>query len=148
MRFHPALFIIGRKHQSLPLPAHRLTQSGVKHAIPIIAQQPTANTSVARQPSPRSRLAAATTTAWFRSLAHKGGKGVVNNIDARSLGRIADEIEAMAAEIARLRAENAKLSEALEIIAGKCQPPDYLMGNSDIAIAALRSTINTKDGQP
>lgn len=33
------------------------------------------------------------TVPWLRSLAEKGGKGVVDNIDARSLGRIADEIE-------------------------------------------------------
>jgi hypothetical protein len=30
---------------------------------------------------------------WLRGLAEKGGKGVVNNIDARSLGRIADELD-------------------------------------------------------
>jgi hypothetical protein len=30
---------------------------------------------------------------WLRGLADKGGKGVVDNIDARSLGRIADELE-------------------------------------------------------
>ena len=30
---------------------------------------------------------------WLRKLAADGGKGVVGNIDARSLGRIADEIE-------------------------------------------------------
>lgn len=30
---------------------------------------------------------------WLRELADKGGKGVVNNIDARCLGRIADELE-------------------------------------------------------
>lgn len=32
-------------------------------------------------------------TLWLRGLAAKGGRGVVNNIDARSLGRIADELE-------------------------------------------------------
>jgi hypothetical protein len=30
---------------------------------------------------------------WLRGLAEKGGKGVVNNVDARCLGRIADELE-------------------------------------------------------
>lgn len=30
---------------------------------------------------------------WLRMLAEKGGKGVVNNIDARCLGRIADQLE-------------------------------------------------------
>lgn len=33
------------------------------------------------------------TIAWLRGLAEKGGKGVVDNIDARCLGRIADQIE-------------------------------------------------------
>ena len=33
------------------------------------------------------------TVEWLRGLAAKGGKGVVNNIDARCLGRIADELE-------------------------------------------------------
>ena len=32
---------------------------------------------------------------WFRGLAEHGGKGVVNNIDARCLGRAADEIESL-----------------------------------------------------
>jgi hypothetical protein len=31
---------------------------------------------------------------WLRGLAEKGGKGVVNNIDARSLGALADELAA------------------------------------------------------
>lgn len=30
---------------------------------------------------------------WLRHLHLKGGKGVVDNVDARALGRIADEIE-------------------------------------------------------
>lgn len=30
--------------------------------------------------------------AWLRELADKGGSGVVNNVDARSLGRAADEL--------------------------------------------------------
>ena len=30
---------------------------------------------------------------WLRGLAEKGGKGVVNNIDARCLGRVADDLE-------------------------------------------------------
>jgi hypothetical protein len=32
--------------------------------------------------------------AWLRGLATKGGKGVVNNLDARSLGAAADEMDA------------------------------------------------------
>lgn len=35
---------------------------------------------------------------WLRYLAEKGGKGVVNNIDARCLGRIADELERLTAQ--------------------------------------------------
>lgn len=30
---------------------------------------------------------------WLRELAEKGGKGTVDNIDARALGRVADELE-------------------------------------------------------
>jgi hypothetical protein len=41
---------------------------------------------------------------WLRHLAEKGGKGVVNNIDARCLGRIADELEYL----------NALLSNAIQ----------------------------------
>lgn len=35
---------------------------------------------------------------WLRGLAELGGKGVVHNIDARCLGRIADELERLNAE--------------------------------------------------
>lgn len=40
---------------------------------------------------------------WLRSLAEKGGKGGVTNVDARSLGRVADELERQSAENARMR---------------------------------------------
>jgi len=40
---------------------------------------------------------------WLRYLADKGGKGVVNNIDARCLGRIADELERLQSEAERLK---------------------------------------------
>lgn len=36
-----------------------------------------------------------TTIKWLRDIAEDGGKGVVNNIDARCLGRIADDLERM-----------------------------------------------------
>lgn len=39
----------------------------------------------------RTRTAAY--TEWLRQLATAGGKGVVNNVDARALGRIADRLE-------------------------------------------------------
>lgn len=35
---------------------------------------------------------------WLRGLAEKGGKGVVNNIDARCLSRVADELERLAGQ--------------------------------------------------
>lgn len=40
--------------------------------------------------------------AWLRGLSEKGGKGVVNNIDARCLGRIADELERLTQERDRI----------------------------------------------
>ncbi len=43
-----------------------------------------------------------TSVQWLRSLAKQGDKGVVNNVDARALGRIADEIERLQAEVERL----------------------------------------------
>jgi len=39
------------------------------------------------------------TIAWLRNLEKKGGKGVVNNIDARCLGRIADDLERLRAAL-------------------------------------------------
>jgi hypothetical protein len=36
---------------------------------------------------------------WLRGLAEKGGKGVVNNIDARCLGRVADELTCLTTEL-------------------------------------------------
>lgn len=56
---------------------------------------------------------------WLRGLAQKGGEGVVNNIDARSLGRIADELERLDGEISttmtmRLKADNERLLAALQ----------------------------------
>jgi hypothetical protein len=44
---------------------------------------------------------------WLRGLAGKGGKGTVNNVDARALGRVANTLDAM-------HTENAKLREALK----------------------------------
>jgi hypothetical protein len=40
---------------------------------------------------------------WLRSLAEKGDKGGVTNVDARSLGRVADELERQCAENAVMR---------------------------------------------
>lgn len=59
------------------------------------------------------------TIEWLRIMATVGGiggKGIVNNIDARALGRVADEIERLQAEVKfyidlsnKLRDENARL---------------------------------------
>ena len=40
---------------------------------------------------------------WLHSLAPQGGKGTVNNIDARALGRCGDAIDRLAAELRRAR---------------------------------------------
>lgn len=40
--------------------------------------------------------------AWLNGLAAKGGKGVVNNIDARSIGRIATQLDALSARVKEL----------------------------------------------
>lgn len=70
---------------------------------------------------------------WLRGLAAKGRKGVVHHIDARCLGRLADEIE-------RLRDENAKRENALTqavtitkemIAAGSEAIDDYYNGTKD-----------------
>lgn len=39
------------------------------------------------------------TIIWLRRLATEAGKGVVNNIDGRTLGRVADRLEAMNAQV-------------------------------------------------
>ena len=39
---------------------------------------------------------------WLRGLAKLGGKGVVHNIDARCLGRIADELDRLTEERDRI----------------------------------------------
>jgi len=40
---------------------------------------------------------------WLHGLAEQGGKGTVNNIDARALGRCGDEITRLRADVERLR---------------------------------------------
>src|SRR5216684_3297119 len=49
---------------------------------------------------------------WLRELAEKGGKGVVNNIDARCLGRIADELEQSATQATDIHDGRRTLTEA------------------------------------
>lgn len=57
------------------------------------------------------------TIKWLRGLAEEGGEGVVNNIDARCLGRIASDLERLHECLSDL--VNAKaLSEVRRIVAG------------------------------
>jgi hypothetical protein len=54
---------------------------------------------------------------WLRGLAEKGGKGVVGNIDARCLGRVADELAELRSEgieSNRLAADNFKRAKVAE----------------------------------
>jgi len=46
---------------------------------------------------------------WLRALAAKGGKGVVNNIDARSLGSIADRLESLSKALSEAEAERDRI---------------------------------------
>lgn len=57
---------------------------------------------------------------WLRDLAEKGGKGVVNNIDARCLGRIADELE-------RLRSIAVERMDLFRQAASKVEAADDLL---------------------
>ena len=49
--------------------------------------------------------------AWLRALAAKGGKGVVNNIDARSLKRVAELLARYKDTIGKLRDAKEALEE-------------------------------------
>lgn len=57
---------------------------------------------------------------WLRRLAEDGGKGVVNNIDARCLGRIADELE-------RLRSIAIERMDLFKQAASKVEEADALL---------------------
>jgi hypothetical protein len=46
---------------------------------------------------------------WLRSLADKGGKGGVTNVDARSLGRVADRIEELESDCVVLQIRVARV---------------------------------------
>jgi len=67
---------------------------------------------------------------WLRGLAEKGGKGVVNNIDARCLGRIADDLE-------RLRSENLELANHID---GCVRVAADALKRAEIAEAVCRLT--------
>lgn len=57
---------------------------------------------------------------WLRELAEIGGKGVVNNIDSRYLGRIADELE-------RLRSIAVERMDLFRQAASKVEEADTLL---------------------
>lgn len=56
---------------------------------------------------------------WLRGIAEKGGKGVVDNIDARCLGRVADELARLRAELADRDAKLAVVVGARDLIEGE-----------------------------
>ncbi len=98
--------------------------------------------------------------AWLTGLAEKGGKGVVGNIDARSLGRIADELEGWKSSHASLKARIEELTKALRFYADPfawkkqhdpadvIRVPDFYSETSfgDTAIAALPSSTPAVTG--
>jgi coenzyme F420-reducing hydrogenase alpha subunit len=57
---------------------------------------------------------------WLREMAEQGGKGVVNNIDARCLGRIANELE-------RLRSIAVERMDLFRQAASKVEEADALL---------------------
>ena len=62
-----------------------------------------------------------TSILWLRSLAEKGGKGTVDNIDARALGRVAVEIEQLQFELREERKATARMKDyAFEEAAKLC----------------------------
>ena len=81
--------------------------------------------------------------AWLRRLAEKGGKGTVDNIDARSLGRVADLLRRYTSIIRELRAEHAWTRETIAQSAAetwanyKHETPDLWLTVADAIIFAL-----------
>jgi hypothetical protein len=66
---------------------------------------------------------------WLRGLAEKGGRGVVNNIDARCLGRIADELERLTAQEKDYR----DLTRSLIDMSGSAPVPEQTPTKEDFA---------------
>ena len=81
--------------------------------------------------------------AWLRMLAARGGKGVVDNIDARSLGRVADLLARYQSIIWELREEHAWTRETIAQSAAeawanyKHETPDLWLTVADAIIFAL-----------
>lgn len=72
---------------------------------------------------------------WLKGLAKKGGKGVVNNIDARSLGQVASTIELQASIINADR----EITKALNLEIKKLQRQLY---EEKAKVPGYISTIN------
>lgn len=53
---------------------------------------------------------------WLRALAKDGGKGVVGNIDARCLGRLADGIDDLSRQLAEAQTISKQRLSALEFV--------------------------------
>lgn len=62
--------------------------------------------------------AASTFVPWLRALAKDGGKGVVGNIDARCLGRLADELDRLTRQLAEARAALRKIADGQPLYNG------------------------------
>ena len=72
---------------------------------------------------------------WLEGMAAQGGKGVIDNIDARSLGRIAATIRAQAARIEALTA----------LICSDCPPVDYPTDKTRCAPCPRRVGLQTEE---
>lgn len=70
------------------------------------------------------------TIKWLRGLAELGGKGVVHNIDARCLGRIADDLEQLRAALTQF------------VAACETAPPTSLMIEIGMACTVAKRALS------
>ena len=70
---------------------------------------------------------------WLHQLCKNGGKGVVNNIDARALGRCGDEIDRLKEQNAALLSALDRLQMELRAIMNESEGVDGYHLNGDIA---------------
>ncbi len=116
-------------------PAHR-------EAVPISPDHSQAHSVLShwavQSDEPARPRPAPTLKTWLSHLARKGGKGTVDNVDARSLGRVADALESQAAEIASLRAE---LHTALSREAETQRRHDAKMAEAEARCDKLREVL-------
>jgi hypothetical protein len=75
--------------------------------------------------------------AWLHGLAEEGGKGTVDNIDARALGRIAVALEAQARTTADLVEALKPFAKAADNYAD-CSDERYLDNDATLTVADLR----------